>query len=78
MSGVWLHFTAGDLALSSSLCWLLFSPASLVENAYSSAKTHTLPPHHPDPQGIAVSQIPRKSPEIHADWMDLGHMSTSE
>lgn len=72
MSGLWLHFAAGALALFASLRWLLFRPASLVvEKWYSSIKPPTFTPHHPD-----QSQVPRKRSEIHKDWIGLGHMST--
>lgn len=78
MSGLWLHFAAGALALSS-LCWLLFRPASLVlENGYSSTKPHMLTLHLPDNQRVAVALNAGKSPKVHTDWIGLGHMSTWE
>lgn len=61
MSGLWLHFTAGALALSSSLYWLLFRLASLVvENGYNRTSPHTFDPHSPDEQSSCGPEFPEK------------------
>ena len=49
----------------------------MVENGHSSTKAHTFKPHTRDQKNGGVPN-PHKYPEVHADWMGLGHMSTSE
>lgn len=67
MSGLWLHFPAGALALFSALCWLLFRPASLVvEKWYSATKPRTFTRHPDQPP------IPRKKKKMTwaSHWLD--------